>query len=200
MSLYIDTTTDPELQNYTPNSAGLPLPEVGSYLGKYQMTNIETGQTKNNEATCIVTFQGVDGQLNGTSFNIYFNTGSSNATAARIAIQNIMDIAEGVTGENFAGQRFNFDEKMCFIPFEANFIVEHQKKKGTNEVVLDNNGNPRKNSKFRGIKYIGNTQAQPTSGEYQQPPAQQAQYQQQPVQNGNNQGQPQGNAPGWANR
>lgn len=177
--MFIDATSDPELQSYTPNTAGLPLPDMGIYPGKYQVASGEPGETQKKEPKFDITFEGVEGPLQGQRFTKSFLTGHSNPTVARIAIQQIMDIAQGITGINYANQKFNFDQSMYFKPFDATFVVEPQIDKNTKQVVLDDNGNPRKNTKFRGIKFIDNSQ--PQGGQYSQPPSQTAQYQQQPI-------------------
>lgn len=155
MSLYIDATT-PDLANYVPNSGGMPLPPIGSYPGIYHVVGGEPGETKNKEPKFEITFEASEGDLKGQRFQIHYNTGSSNAISRRIAIQNIMDIAAGITGVNYTGQRFSFDEKMYFKPFNGVLVVTAQVDKNTNQVILDDNGHPRKNVKFTQIKPLDN--------------------------------------------
>jgi len=192
--MYIDATGS-EFTNYTPNSSGIPIPEVGNYPGIYHVCNAEPGETNNKEPKFIITFECLDGTLKGQKVQIHYLTGSSNDTARRIAIEAIIDIASVITEVNQANKRFEFNEKMYFKPFEGLFIVANQINKQTGDFILDDNGNPRKNVRFKGLKPISNNNNQPVNnavaqGQYNQAPAQQQQY--------NNAGQQQNASPSWA--
>jgi hypothetical protein len=158
MSFYIDATT-PDLQGFDPSQSGNPLPPVGVYPNLVlQVVTTKQGETTNHEPKFDITYEIMSGALTGTQFSLTYNTGNRNPDTAKWAVQDIMRVTYGITGENYTGRRFEFNEKMYYKPFNATLTITEKPGKDKNGNTTDATGKPIvfKNGKLTAIKPMDN--------------------------------------------
>lgn len=190
--MFIDATT-PDMQGFDPSVSGSMLPPVGIYTGiTIQIIGSEQGETTNGSGKLDIIYEALNGEISGQQFKLMYNVGNNNADTAKWAVQDVMRVAYGVTGVNYVGKRFNFDEKMYFKPFIATLAITEKPGKDKDGNTHDQSGRPImwKNGKLTAIK--------PLAGQPQQAsnPVGQPQQAQQPT------GQPQvaPATPPWHNK
>lgn len=158
MSFFIDATT-PDLQKFDPSQSGNPLPPVGVYANiTLQVIDTKQGETNNQEPKFDITYEVMSGTITGTQFSLTYNTGNRNPDTAKWAVQDVMRVAYGITGENYAGRRFEFNEKMYYKPFNATLTISEKPGKDKQGNTHDAVGKPIvfKNGKLTAIKPLDN--------------------------------------------
>lgn len=170
------STKAPELQNFDPTKSGqFELPPLGIYNEAFKIVGMEDGKTQKNEGKLDVTFEISTGAIAGFQFQIAYNIAHSNPDTAKWAIQDLMKIGYGITGDKNYGRSgggFNTND-LINQSFSATLDVHPGKK-------LNDKGEPWPQARFKKVVPV-KTPGQPTSaGNYNQPAP--VQPQQQPAQ------------------
>lgn len=127
--MFINTTA-PELQNFDPTKSGqFELPPLGIYNEQFQISDIQEGQTKAGHGKLDVTFEISTGSIVGFQFSLSYNVSHSNPDTAKWAIQDLMKIGYGATGnKNYGRDGGGFDTKDLFgKTFAATLTVTDSK-------------------------------------------------------------------------
>jgi hypothetical protein len=111
--MFINTQAQ-ELQSFDPTKSGqFELPPLGIYNEQFKVVSMQEGQTKNNEGKLDVVFEMLTGPVAGFHFSMAYNVGHSKPDTAKWAIQDLMRIGYGTTGnKNYGrdGAGFNTSE------------------------------------------------------------------------------------------
>ena len=131
------STTAPKLQNFDPTKSGqFELPPLGIYNEQFKVANLEEGQTKKGDGKRDITFEILTGLIRGFRFTLSYNVGNSKQQTAEWAVQDVMRIGYGVTGnKNYGRDDGGFDTKDLYNDaFGATLTVvdsKNQKDDGT---------------------------------------------------------------------
>ncbi len=189
--MFIDATTS-DLQGFDPSKSGNTLPPVGAYSAiEIKVIFSEQSQSNAGHNKFDITYEAINGQIAGQQFKLSYNVGHSNPDTAKWAVQDVLRIIYGITGDKNIG-RVNFDEKMYFRPFNATLTITEKPGKDKDGNTIDGQGNPItwKNGKLTAIKPLNEAGA-----------PQQAAHAGQPQQGQQPAGQPQaGGSPSWHNK
>lgn len=156
--MYIETSA---VVDFDPSVSGLPLPPIGIYSNLVlKVTNTEEGQTKDKHRKFDITYEVLSGEITGAQFKLTYNVGHPKADTALWAVQDVLRIAYGITGDKEIHKRrgFNFDATMYNKPFNATLTVVAQE-------ARDDNGNPYRSGKLTAIKPIEQA-GMPTQPQY----------------------------------
>jgi len=176
--MFINTTA-PELQNFDPTKSGqFELPPLGIYNEQFKVAALEEGQTKKGHGKLDITFEILTGSIAGFQFSLSYNVGHSNPDTAKWAIQDLMKIGYGATGnKNYGRDGGGFDTKDLYgKAFGATFTVAEGKTKKDDDTFFPQG----RFTKIAPIEVPNTNQPQP-AGNYNQQPAQNNN-QQQPTQ------------------
>ena len=163
-------TANPDLQSFDPTKSGqYELPPLGIYNEQFKIVGTQDGKTKSGHGKLDITFEMLTGALSGFQFQLTYNVGHSNPDTAKWAIQDLMKIGYGTTGnKNYGRDGGGFDTNDLYNkPFSATLDVHEQK--GGN---VDSNGKPYSQARFKKIEPISANanQPQPTSQPAQSQP------------------------------
>ena len=131
------STTAPKLQNFDPTKSGqFELPPLGIYNEQFKVANLEEGQTKKGDGKLDITFEILTGSIQGFRFTLSYNVGNSKQQTAEWAVQDVMRIGYGVTGnKNYGRDAGGFDTNDLYNnAFGATLTVvdsKNQKDDGT---------------------------------------------------------------------